>query len=386
MQVPPMQVGGRNFARPGTMQGALRTQAGAVAYQLMPQTVLQTGTPEMMAPAYLNQMATTRAPVMLVPAQSMQPMPGTSGGGLMYVQVPANQVVSGSTQVSAPSQVPGSQFSEEIPILMALVLIIMGILDRVEVIDRYEFVALPISYVVMPVWTGILILITAGCGLAVGVKVQLAANSSLVLVYRSLNITCSFLCGFLFFWYGVGGVSVYAEKNAGDNKYIDDHSDDSYDYNFGVLTTIFVMALIELFLCILGTVASQDSSPNAQMQVPECNGFARAGAIETGFQIQACATAYQPVPQVASQANNPIMMVPAYVNQMATNNAPVMLVPAQNMQQEPATSGVGPMYVQVPLNQMLSGSTQVNAPSQFPGITSYSIRPQSPEEMQLTLF
>lgn len=70
---------------------------------------------------------------------------------------------------------------------------------------------------------------------------------------------------FQFFWYGVGGVSVYAEKNAGDNKYIDDHPDDSYDYNFGVLTTIFVMALIELFLCILGTVASQDSPPNAQV-------------------------------------------------------------------------------------------------------------------------
>ena len=105
--------------------------------------------------------------------------------------------------------------------------------------------------------------------------------------------------------------------------------------------------------------------------------------LQTGFQIQACATAYQPVPQVASQANIPIMMVPAYVNQMATNNAPVMLVPAQNMQQEPATSGVGQMYVQVPLNQMLSGSTQVNAPSQVPGITSYSIRPQSPEEMQV---
>ena len=43
---------------------------------------------------------------MLVPTQNLQQMPGTSGGGLMYVQVPANQVLSGNSQENTFSQVP----------------------------------------------------------------------------------------------------------------------------------------------------------------------------------------------------------------------------------------------------------------------------------------
>lgn len=67
----------------------------------MPQTVVQGASPVMMTPTYMNQMGTAKAPVMLMPVQTRQQMPGTSGNGLMYVQVP-----SGSTQESTPPQVP----------------------------------------------------------------------------------------------------------------------------------------------------------------------------------------------------------------------------------------------------------------------------------------
>ena len=67
----------------------------------MPQAVVQGGSPVMMVPTSLNQMRTSEAPVMLMPVQTMQQMPGTSGNGLMYVQVP-----SGGTQENTSSQVP----------------------------------------------------------------------------------------------------------------------------------------------------------------------------------------------------------------------------------------------------------------------------------------
>lgn len=67
----------------------------------MPQAVVQGASPVMMAPTYMNQMGTANAPVMLMPVQTMQQTPGTSGNGLMYVQVP-----SGSTRESTPPQVP----------------------------------------------------------------------------------------------------------------------------------------------------------------------------------------------------------------------------------------------------------------------------------------
>ena len=89
----------------------------------MPHAVLQAGSPEMMAPSYLNQMGTAREPVMMVPIQNMLQMPGTSGSGQMYVQVPANQVLSGSIQENTSSQVPrvttypsGPQTSEDMQV------------------------------------------------------------------------------------------------------------------------------------------------------------------------------------------------------------------------------------------------------------------------------
>ena len=89
----------------------------------MPQAVVQGGSPVMMAPTYMNQMGTAKAPVMLMPVQTMQQMPGASGNGVMYVQVP-----SGSTQENTPSHVPqvtvhpsGPQSSEDLQVRFTLI-------------------------------------------------------------------------------------------------------------------------------------------------------------------------------------------------------------------------------------------------------------------------
>ena len=57
----------------------------------------------MMDPMSMNQMGTARAPVMLMPVQTMQQMPAASGNsnGVMFVQVPC-----GNTQENTSSQVP----------------------------------------------------------------------------------------------------------------------------------------------------------------------------------------------------------------------------------------------------------------------------------------
>ncbi|KAL9961742.1 hypothetical protein ACROYT_G030747 [Oculina patagonica] len=151
--------------------------------------------------------------------------------------------------------------------LGALVLIITGILDRVDANDRPGYMFFPLSYIVMPAWTGVLIEITVVCGLVVKTKMHVARNSALVLVYKSLNITCCILCGFLLFRYGEEAVLVYtadfALKQSGDGLYyFSDDMDD--DKNLNHLTTISVMALIELFLSIVGAVAFQDRSPYTQ--------------------------------------------------------------------------------------------------------------------------
>ena len=81
----------------------------------------------MMAPVSMNQMGTARAPVMLMPVQTMQQMSGTSGNsnGLMFVQVPY-----GSTQENTSSQVPqgtinpsGPQLSEDLQVHVRFIFI-----------------------------------------------------------------------------------------------------------------------------------------------------------------------------------------------------------------------------------------------------------------------
>ena len=83
----------------------------------MPQAVVQGGSPVMMAPVSMNQMGTATAPVTLIPVQTMQQMPATSGNsnGIIFIQVPC-----GSTQENTSSQVPqvtihpsGPQSSED---------------------------------------------------------------------------------------------------------------------------------------------------------------------------------------------------------------------------------------------------------------------------------
>ena len=89
------------------------------------------------------------------------------------------------------------------------------------------------------------------------------------------------------------------------------------------------------------------------------------------------------MPHAVLQGSSPVMMAPSYLNQMGTNIAPSILVPIQNMQQMPGTSGSGLMYVQVPASQVVSGSTQENTSSQVPRVTTYPSGPQSSEDTQV---
>ena len=84
----------------------------------------------MMAPMSMNQMGTARPPVMLMPVQTMQQMPGTSGNsnGLMFVQVPY-----GSTQENTSAQVPqgtinpsGPQCSEDLQVRIIVIKVIFS--------------------------------------------------------------------------------------------------------------------------------------------------------------------------------------------------------------------------------------------------------------------
>ncbi|KAL9961739.1 hypothetical protein ACROYT_G030743 [Oculina patagonica] len=259
-------------------------------------------------------------------------------------------------------------------------MIIAGIFDRVRRI-------ITPSYIVMPVWTGVLILITASMGVAVGTKLNLPSNSALVITYRALNVFCSILCGFILFWYGAP-LSTYGQL--AQLTELEDRDKDS----FAVVAIIFVMALAEVFLSIMGILASQERNSSymqlvdppmepynnqTRMHVPlnqvGGNNYATSGGMQG-------ATAYYPMAQPVLQAGAPVMMAPAYLNQMGSTKAPVMLVPAQNLQQMPGTSGGGLMYVQVPANQVLSANTQESTPSHVPQVTTYPSGPQSPEEAQ----
>jgi len=98
--------------------------------------------------------------------------------------------------------------------------------------------------------------------------VYLTRNSALGVVYNALNITSSILCGFILFWYGETTVAVrvahFALKQTADGFYY--FSDDvNEDTNLFHLTTISVMALIELFLFILGVLAFQERSSQTQL-------------------------------------------------------------------------------------------------------------------------
>lgn len=150
----------------------------------------------------------------------------------------------------------------------AMVLVITGIIDRLEASEQPANMSFPLRYIALPVWVGALIAMTAACGFAVRTKVYVAKHSALVLVYKALSITSSILCGFILFWYGEVGVAVYAARfalrqNADGFYYFSDDLDE--DTNLSHLTTISVMALIELFLSILGALTFQDRSAHTQL-------------------------------------------------------------------------------------------------------------------------
>jgi len=76
------------------------------------------------------------------------------------------------------------------------------------------------------------------------------------------------LCGFILLWYGEVGVAVYAARfalrqNADGFYYFSDDLDE--DANLSHLTTISVVALIELFLSIFGVLAFQERSSHTQV-------------------------------------------------------------------------------------------------------------------------
>ncbi|KAL9961740.1 hypothetical protein ACROYT_G030745 [Oculina patagonica] len=301
--------------------------------------------------------------------------------------------------VQAPHMLRG--LVSPLQLIAALIMFITGIFDRL----RRIFVP---SYIVMPVWTGVLILITATVGVSVGTKLNLGSNSRVVITYRALNVFCSILCGFILFWYGAA-LSVYGwfadqgklknlnelDKQVmyGQLEQLKKELVEQENESFAVVAIIFTMALVEVLLSIMAILASQErnssymqfeDSPmapydNRTMHVPlnrvEGSNFATHGVIQE-------ATAYQPVPHAILQAGAPVMMAPAYLNQMGSTKASVMLVPAENLQQMPGTSGGGLMYVQVPANQILAGSTQENTTSKVTQATIHTSGPQSPEEVQ----
>jgi len=137
----------------------------------------------------------------------------------------------------------------------------------------------------------------------------------------------------------LSGYAQIAHYGSADN--VDNFSD-----SFAVVAIICVMALIEIFICIMGVMASNernstymqlDDPPIAPYhdqaaayvpldQVPRSN-FARAGQIQGSFEAQAVPTVYQPMPQAVVQGGSPVMMPPTYTNQMGPAKAPVMLMP-----------------------------------------------------------
>ncbi|XP_068748158.1 uncharacterized protein [Montipora capricornis] len=134
--------------------------------------------------------------------------------------------------------------------LGAFCLVIVGIIDRVQAVDRVT--AFPVPFIFMPLWTGILILITAVLGLNMGIMRTQLTNSALVITFKTLNIFCSILCGFILFWYGTD-LSTYAQL--AQNGVVKDSG------SFAVVAIIFALALIEILLLIMGVFASNKRNP-----------------------------------------------------------------------------------------------------------------------------
>ena len=85
-----------------------------------------------------------------------------------------------------------------------------------------------------------------------------------VITYRALNISCSILCGIILFWYSNRAASE-AKLKATPGTF--DRFDEFFDEdNLAIVVILFLVALIEIFLSILGTLASQNRN-HSYMQV-----------------------------------------------------------------------------------------------------------------------
>lgn len=70
-----------------------------------------------------------------------------------------------------------------------------------------------------------------------------------VATYRSMNIFCSILCILIAYWYGWLFITVLSYE-----------TDET-----AIVGTIFVLAMTEIFLSILGTMASMERNPYSQV-------------------------------------------------------------------------------------------------------------------------
>ena len=70
-----------------------------------------------------------------------------------------------------------------------------------------------------------------------------------VATYRAMNIFCSILCSLIAYWYGWLFITVLSYE-----------TDET-----AIVGTIFVLAMTEIFLSILGTMASMERNPYSQV-------------------------------------------------------------------------------------------------------------------------
>lgn len=230
--------------------------------------------------------------------------------------------------------------------LLALAMITAGVFDRVETDSN-------VSRIVMPIWTGFLLLVSAAVGVVMVNKTNSPYFFSMVATYRAMNIFCSILCSLIAYCYGLLFITFLSYE-----------TDET-----AIVGTIFVLAMTEIFLSILGAMASMERNPYSQlfnapveestdreMTIPlplvqvQGSNFVTSGPVQGGIQAPTGAPTYQAAPQDGS----PVMVPQGYMGHL-------VMVPAENMQKMSHTSGTAQMYVPVP-SQMPYQTTPSSSP------------------------
>ncbi|RMX44955.1 hypothetical protein pdam_00017085, partial [Pocillopora damicornis] len=222
--------------------------------------------------------------------------------------------------------------------LLALAMITAGVFDRVKTDSN-------VSRIVMPIWTGFLVSIQTAVkktlndlrlafvsrNMLLILLVSAAVGVVMVATYRAMNIFCSILCSLIAYWYGWLFITVLSYE-----------TDET-----AIVGTIFVLAMTEIFLSILGTMASMERNPYSQlvnapveestdreMTIPlplvqvQGSNFVTSGPVQGGIQAPTGAPTYQAAPRDGS----PVMVPQGYMGHL-------VMVPAENMQKMSHTSG-----------------------------------------------